>query len=86
MINSETFLKIAERVGVPVLILAAFLWVAREAGIAVQNTVVEPMVHGHVEFLEATKENLQEITHVQKNQVEMLREIKEAVIHERTKD
>jgi len=56
----DTFLRIADRFGVPCVILAVVLWFGREAAIAIHSSVVEPVVQSHVEFLESTKETMQQ--------------------------
>jgi hypothetical protein len=57
----DTFLRIADRFGVPCVILAVVMFFGREAAIALHGTVVEPMVKSHVEFLDTTAETLKEI-------------------------
>lgn len=54
----DTFLRIADRFGVPCVILAVVLWFGREAAIVIHGTIVEPVVKSHVEFLESTKETM----------------------------
>jgi hypothetical protein len=54
----DTFLRIADRFGVPCVILAVVLYFGREAAIAIHRSVVEPVVQSHVEFLESTKETM----------------------------
>ncbi|NBT05569.1 MAG: hypothetical protein EBS54_02030 [Betaproteobacteria bacterium] len=54
----DTFLRIADRFGVPCVILAVVLYFGREAAIALHDSVVEPVVKSHVEFLESTKETM----------------------------
>lgn len=54
----DTLLRIADRFGVPCVILAIVLWFGREAAIALHDSVVEPVVKSHVEFLESTKETM----------------------------
>jgi hypothetical protein len=54
----DTFLRIADRFGVPCVILAVVLYFGREAAIALHDSVVEPVVQSHVEFLESTKETM----------------------------
>ena len=54
----DTLLRIADRFGVPCVILAIVLWFGREAAIALHSTVVEPVVKSHVEFLESAKETM----------------------------
>lgn len=71
----DTFLRIADRFGVPCVILAILLYFGREAAIAVHGTVVEPMVQSHVEFLDTTAETLKEIGQVQRQQATTLQEL-----------
>jgi hypothetical protein len=54
----DTLLRIADRFGVPCVILAVILYFGREAAIALHDSVVEPVVQSHVEFLESTKETM----------------------------
>jgi len=54
----DTFLRIADRFGVPCVILALVLYFGREAAIAIHSSVVEPVVKSHVEFLESTKDTM----------------------------
>lgn len=54
----DTFLRIADRFGVPCVILAVVLYFGREAAIAIHRSVVEPVVQSHVEFLESTKKTM----------------------------
>lgn len=54
----DTFLRIADRFGVPCVILAVVLYCGREAAIALHSTVVEPVVQSHIEFLESAKETM----------------------------
>lgn len=51
----DTLLKIADRFGVPCVILAVVIWFGREAAIAIHGSIVEPVVQSHVEFLESAK-------------------------------
>lgn len=71
----EAILRMAERFGVPVVLLAVCIWLAREAAISLHSTVLEPVVASHVEFLEATQQTLREIGHTQDRQAETLREL-----------
>lgn len=54
----EACIRVAERFGVPVVLLAVGIWMTREAAIAIHASVVEPVVKSHVEFLESTKETM----------------------------
>jgi hypothetical protein len=71
----DTALRLAERLGVPCVLLAVVLWCGREAAISLSQTVLEPIVTSHVEFLDATRETLREIGHTQAQQAETLQEI-----------
>ncbi len=56
----EACIRVAERFGVPVVLLAVGIWMTREAAIAIHSSVVEPVVKSHVEFLEATKHTMEQ--------------------------
>jgi hypothetical protein len=71
----DTFLRIADRFGVPCVILAVVMYFGREAAVALHGTVVEPMVRSHVEFLDTTSETLKEIGQVQRQQALTLQEL-----------
>jgi len=71
----EFFLGIADRFGVPCLILAAVLWMIRDAGLALHATVLVPVVQSHTKFLDATQETLREIGKVQDKQADTLQEL-----------
>lgn len=71
----DTLLRIADRFGVPCVILAVVMYFGREAAIAVHGTVVEPVVKSHVEFLDTTSETLKEIGQVQRQQATTLQEL-----------
>lgn len=71
----EMALRVAERFGVPVVLLAVGLWMLREAAISLHSTVVEPVVKSHVEFLESTQETLHEIGKTQDRQAQTLQEL-----------
>jgi hypothetical protein len=72
---TEGAIKIAERFGVPFLVLLAMLWMVREAATGLHQTVVVPIVKSHTEFLAGTRETLREISTTQSQQAEALREI-----------
>ena len=57
----QTVLDAAQRFGVPVVVLAAILWMTREAATSVHHTILVPIVTSHTEFLESTRETLHEI-------------------------
>jgi hypothetical protein len=71
----DFFLRLAERFGVPVLILIAVLWMARDVAVSLHSTVVVPVVSAHTKFLETTQETLKEIGHTQDKQAETLQEL-----------
>jgi len=73
--TKRTLLDVAERFGVPVVILAAILWMAREAATSVHYSVIVPMVESHTQFLESTSETLHELGKTQDQQAATLREI-----------
>lgn len=72
---ADSLLKVGTQLGVPVLILAAFLWMAREAGFAMYSGAVIPIVEAHTRFLESTESTLKEIGTTQKQQAETMQEI-----------
>jgi NAD(P)H-hydrate repair Nnr-like enzyme with NAD(P)H-hydrate dehydratase domain len=65
-----TLLTIAERFGVPCVILATFIWMAREAAVSLHSTVVIPIVTDHREFLDR-------MCQTQEKQAETLEELAE---------
>jgi len=71
----DAALRLGERLGVPVLVLAVLLWCAREGAMSLSTTVLQPIVQSHVEFLDTTRETLKEIGHTQAQQAETLQEI-----------
>ena len=71
----DVALRVGERLGVPLLILAAVLYMAREAGVAIYSTAVVPIVGAHGKFLDSTSRNLEEIGTTQRQQAETLQEI-----------
>ena len=71
----DVALRVGERLGVPLLILAAVLYMAREAGVAIYSTAVVPIVEAHGKFLDMTSRNLEEIGTTQRQQAETLQEI-----------
>ena len=70
-------MRIAERFGVPVVILACLLWMIREAATSVNGTVLVPIVQSHTEFLETTRETLTEISRTQQQQAATMQDIAE---------
>ena len=71
----DTFLRIADRFGVPCVVLAVVLYFGREACQVLYNGAVEPVFKSHIEFLEATSETLHEISSVQTQQAQTLQEL-----------
>ena len=71
----DIVLRIGERLGVPLLILVAILWMAREAGMAIYGGAVVPVVKAHTTFLESTQETLKGIETTQSRQAETMEEI-----------
>lgn len=71
----DTLLKIADRFGVPCVILAVVIWFGREAAVTIHTTLVKPVVESHIEFLDATRETLAEIGATQEKQAQTLQEI-----------
>lgn len=71
----DSMLRIAERFGVPVVLLGVVIWLGREAAITLHGSLVEPVVKAHVEFLDATSETLREISSVQTKQAQTLDEV-----------
>jgi hypothetical protein len=89
--SSESFVeaafRVAERFGVPLVLLAVILWFARDAAVTLHSTVLVPIVKSHTEFLDSTRETLDEIGKTQFKQAETLQaiaadqhEIKQAVV------
>ena len=83
----EAGLRIAERFGVPVVLLAVLVWFLRDAAVTLHGTVLVPIVQSHTEFLDSTRSTLDEIGNTQFKQAETLqeiaagqREIKQAVV------
>ena len=71
----DFFLGIADRFGVPCLILAAMLWMIRDAGMALHVTVLQPIVQSHTKFLDSTQETLREIGKAQDKQADTMQEL-----------
>lgn len=71
----DSLVRIGERFGVPVVLLAVILWLGREAAITLHGSLVKPIVESHVEFLETTSATLKEISTVQSKQADTLQEI-----------
>lgn len=71
----DSVLKFGTQLGVPVLVLLALLYMAREAGVAVYSTAIVPLVKAHAEFLDSTQTTLKEIGTAQRQQAETMEEI-----------
>lgn len=71
----DSMLRIAERFGVPVVLLGVIIWLGREAAITLHGSLVKPVVESHVQFLETTSETLKEISSVQTQQAATLEEL-----------
>lgn len=71
----DAFIRVADRFGVPCVILAVVLYFGREAAIAIHSTVLQPVVKSHVQFLDTTSETLKEIGQVQQQQAVTLQEL-----------
>lgn len=71
----DSMLRVAERFGVPVVLLGVIIWLGREAAITLHGTLVKPVVESHVQFLETTSETLKEISTVQTQQAATLDEL-----------
>lgn len=75
--TKQTILDGLFRLGAPCLILAALLWMLREAGQGINSTVLMPVVKSHTEFLDATRKTLDGIEQTQQQQAETLQRIAE---------
>lgn len=71
----EIGVRLVERIGVSAAILAAFLWLAREAATSLHSSVVVPIVKSHTEFLDTTSKTLVELSQTQRQQSETLQEL-----------
>lgn len=74
---TESAVRVAERFGVPVVLLAVLVWFLRDAAVTLHSTVLVPIVRSHTEFLDTTRGTLGEIGKVQMQQAETLQEIAE---------
>jgi hypothetical protein len=75
--TAEIALRVAERFGVPVVLLVILLWMIREAATSLNGTVVVPIVKSHTEFHDTTRETLTEISRTQLQQADTMKEIAE---------
>ena len=71
----DTLIRVGERFGVPVLLLAVLLWFLRDAAVTLHSSVVEPVVKGPIEFLETTQKTLEGIEETQKASQQTLQEL-----------
>lgn len=71
----DTLLRVADRFGVPCVLLTVVIWFGREAAIALHDTLIKPVVESHIEFLDTTRETLSEIGAVQQSQAMTLQEL-----------
>lgn len=71
----DAAIKVIERAGVTVVILAAVLWMAREAGVAIHGSVMVPLVEAHKQFLQSTQDTFSRIGDTQDKQADTLKEI-----------
>jgi hypothetical protein len=72
---TDSAVRVAERFGVPVVLLAILIWFLRDAAVTLHSTVLVPIVKSHTEFLDSTRDTLGEIGQVQMKQAETLQEI-----------
>lgn len=71
----EVAIRIAERFGVPVVLLAVLVWFLRDAAVTLHGTVLVPVVKSHTEFLDSTRQTLEEIGSTQQQQAKTLQEL-----------
>ena len=71
----DRLIKVGERIGVPVALLAVLLWFLHSACVSIHSTLLVPIVKSHVEFLESTSQTLHEIDQTQQQQATILGEI-----------
>ena len=71
----ERMIKVGERFGVPVMLLIALLFFAREMCVSIHATLLVPIVKSHCDFLESTSETLHEIDQTQQQATAILSEI-----------
>ena len=76
--TAEFVLRVAERFGIPVVLLGFLLWMARDTAIGIHGSVVVPMVKAHTEFLDATQSALTEIGQAQAQQAATLEGLAES--------
>jgi hypothetical protein len=72
---AEMAYRVAERFGLPVIIMGVVLWFARDAAVVLHSTVFIPIVKGHTEFLDKTSSTLEEISTTQRQQAATIQEL-----------
>ena len=77
----DRMIKVGERFGVPVMLLVALLFFAREMCVSIHATLIVPMVKSHVEFLESTSETL-ERSSITLRQIEQTEATQAAILSE----
>lgn len=75
---SETLVKVAERFGVPVVLLGIVIWLGREAAITIHTSVVTPVVESHTQFIETICEQAKQQTKAMESQAGAFKELAEA--------
>lgn len=75
---SETLVKVAERFGVPVVLLGVVIWLGREAAITIHTTIVTPVVESHTQFIETICEQSKQQTAAMESQAGAFKELAEA--------
>ena len=71
----DRMIKVGERFGVPVALLAVLLWFLHSACVSIHSTLLVPIVKSHCDFLESTSETLHEIDQTQQQATAILSEI-----------
>ena len=71
----DRMIKVGERFGVPVALLAVLLWFLHSACVSIHSTLLVPIVEGHIEFLDATSLTLREIEQTQHQLYNSLKEV-----------
>lgn len=68
----DSLIRVGERFGVPVVLLAVIIWLGREAAITLHGTLVTPVVESHVKFLEQMGKTQEEISAALSEQTRLL--------------
>jgi hypothetical protein len=66
----DVVIRFIRNVGVPTAILAAVLWMLREAGGEVHREILVPAVRAHTQFLDVTQQSLSKLADAQEEQAE----------------